>query len=156
LMQIDTRLGLQYRQQQVQFQEAQRKREAEGLEQHREAILAAGKLLRQMKPQDEAGWQQFRAIAGRMGLPVDQAPPNFDPQYVQGLIQAADVMDPQKQERPRYFAVPPGGRLELDPSYTGPGAPQQGQPPAGTPELPPGWVIEDDGGAGQPGPQTFP
>ncbi len=98
LLAADPRLGMQYRQQQQEQRRLDQKSKQEGVEQYREAILAGGKLLREIKPQDEAGWQRFRAVAAQMRLPVEHIPAEYDPQYVQGLIQTADAMEPKKDD----------------------------------------------------------
>ncbi len=76
--------------------------------------------------------------------------------------------------RPRYYPVPQGGRLELDPSYQGPvsdapassgpvpGGPRPGQIvggyrfKGGNPNDPNAWEAAGQGGASQPGSRTFP
>lgn len=144
---------------------AQRQQQARQLlQQHREGIVAAGKIIREIQrqnpnmPHDQV-YAMARQTAIQMGVPgADQAPPQYDERYYQGILTAANAFDPQTggdgftlspgqvrygangqvianggPERPRYYAVPPGGQLQLDPSYAG-AVPQNGPiaaPPVG-------------------------
>jgi hypothetical protein len=128
----------------IQLQQ-QRKQEAmRGLEAHREKIVMGAKIVRQIQPKDDAGWQQVLQMAQQVGIDLADVPRNFDQQYVQGLISVADALDPQSGDQgftlgpgqarygpdgqlvakgpprpPRYYPVQPGGKLVLDPSYGG-------------------------------------
>jgi hypothetical protein len=148
LAQVDPQAAMQFKQQQLEQTKA-------GLEQHRDNIIKGAQLIRQMNPKDDASWQQTLAVAHQAGIDVSQVPPHFDPQYIQGVIQLADTFAPKAggdgftlspgqvrygldgkpmasvPGQPRYYPVPPGGKLVLDPSYGG-GAPQGGAPAPGT------------------------
>jgi hypothetical protein len=92
---------------------------------------------------DEATWQTARQLAQRAGLDLTGIPETYDERFVAGLrdydsrvnrvapvsvAEGARLIDPEtgavvgqgNPPRPRYYSVPPGGRLELDPSYQGP------------------------------------
>lgn len=124
-------------------QEAQRR--AQISEAERQQIVTGARIIRQINPRDDAGWQQVRSAAQRLGVPLANVPPTFDPQYVQQVLAAAEAIEPSSggeqftlgpeqarydssgniiargpAGRPRYYPVAPGGRLELDPSYQGP------------------------------------
>lgn len=115
------------------------------LEQHRDSILIGAKIFRQMQVKDQASYEAALQMARSIGADISQAPPQFDPQYVQGVVQTADALDPQSAQqgftlgegqvrydqngnviaqgpaqRPRYYPVQPGGKLVLDPSMGGP------------------------------------
>lgn len=78
---------------QRQQKEAQAREAA--LEKHKRSIIEGAKIIRQINPKDEAGWQQALGIARTAGISLDGVPQQFDPQYVQGLIAAADALAPQ-------------------------------------------------------------
>lgn len=144
----------------------------------REQMLTMARLLDDST--DQASYDRSRAIAERMGIDVSQAPPSFDPEWVaqQRQIVREFVERPQEMtafmreaeaagvqpgtpefravfnrryNSPRYYPLQPGGRLELDPSYSGSDAPPRGEPP---PEL----TDEDfeDGGPSPRGSGGFP
>jgi hypothetical protein len=138
----------------MQFQERSRQQTLQGLEQHRDNIVRGAQIIRQFKPQDQAGWDQVRQVAAQAGIDMSEVPAQFDPQYVQGIVSIADAFKPQAGNegftlspgqvrygangqpmasvpgQPRYYPVAPGGKLVLDPSYGGgQRAPVQGAPP---------------------------
>jgi hypothetical protein len=82
----------------MQLQQREQEMALKGLEAHREKIIMGAQIVRQIQPKDEAGWQQVRAMAQQVGIDLADVPPNFDPQYVQGLISVADAFEPQKQQ----------------------------------------------------------
>lgn len=118
---------------------------------------------------DEPSYQRSVASARALGMDVSNVPPSFDPAYVESLKRQAEALrgDVDRElmavapgsvvidkgtgrpvftnpDRPRYYPVPPGGRLELDPSYQGPtvGAPAGPSPsPNGKPVTDAGSVI---------------
>jgi hypothetical protein len=128
----------------MQLQERRQQQAMRGLEAHREKIVMGAKIVRQIQPKDDAGWQQVLQMAQQVGIDLADVPQQFDPQYVQGLISVADALDPQSGDQgftlgpgqarygpggqlvakgpprpPRYYPVQPGGKLVLDPSYGG-------------------------------------
>jgi hypothetical protein len=84
----------------MQFREQQQKQALAGLEQHRDNILKGAQLIRQVQPKDQASWDQVRALATQMGIDVSEVPPQFDPQYANGLVSIADAFEPQKSGGP--------------------------------------------------------
>jgi hypothetical protein len=159
-------------------------------EAEREQIVTGARIIRQINPRDETGWQQVIAAARQAGVDTANVPPTFDPQYVQSVLAAAQAIDPEGGEqftlgendirydstgrviargspgRPRYYPVPQGGRLELDPSYQGPvsGATPPAAPAPGTvedgyrfrggdPGDPANWEpVQGGAGSGAPAP----
>lgn len=89
LIQADPVQGMQFRQQQQQGQQAASERQ-------REQIRLGARIVRQINPRDEAGWQQALAIARQAGVDLSQVPQNFDPNYVQQLIQAGQALETQQ------------------------------------------------------------
>jgi hypothetical protein len=79
----------------MQFQERQRQQALSGLERHRENIVKGAQIIRQLQPKDQAGWDQARTMASQLGIDVSEVPPQFDPQYVQGLVGIADALAPR-------------------------------------------------------------
>lgn len=170
LIQADPIQGMQYRQQQAQTQQA-------ATERQREQIRLGARIVRQINPRDEATWQQALQIARQAGVDLSQVPQNFDPNYVQQLIQAGQALEPQGQQgRPIVIdgvAMDPAtGQALFESPYDriipgqgggfyrvprlGIGRGGQPQPQPGTVvqgqggQLPPGWTpIEDDEGGPQ-------
>lgn len=105
----------------IQLQQQEAQNAIKGLEAHREKVLMGAKIVRQVNPKDDAGWQQVRAMAQQVGINLADVPPNYDPQYVQGLIAVADAFDPQKQAQPtemqRNYEFLKGQNPQLADSY---------------------------------------
>lgn len=82
---------------------ARRQQQAQQLvEQHREGIIAAGKIIREIQrqnpnmPHDQV-YELARRTAINMGIPgADQAPQQFDERYYTGILTAANAFDPQQ------------------------------------------------------------
>lgn len=81
----------------MQVRERQQKQQQAALEQHRESIVTGAKIFRQLGVKDDASYQQARGIAQQMGIDLADVPPQYDPQYVQGVIAIADTFAPPKQ-----------------------------------------------------------
>jgi hypothetical protein len=163
---------MQEHQQDREFKMSQMQAEqrAQQLQAAREQLQITARLLDHAT--DPVSYQQARqAAAGIPGFDLSQVPEQYDPNWVaQTKMQVQALSGTVEQElmavapgttvidkrtgqqvftnpdRPRYYALPPGGRLELDPSYNGPGAPTQGPPPP-----PPGFVIDGDAGGNASG-----
>lgn len=100
-----------FRQQQMQAQQHQAY-----IEQNRENIVRGAQIIRQVQPQDQAGWDRARALAQQAGVDVSQVPPQFDPQYVQGISALADALAPQKAgNAPTSYEE--YQRAQADPNY---------------------------------------
>lgn len=109
LAQVDPQSAMQFRQQSQQQTQ-------HGLEQHRENIIKGAQIFRQVGVKDEPSYQQARQMAAQMGIDISGVPPNFDPQYVQGVIQLADTFAPQPQHNGQMVSyVPGGGVARLNP-----------------------------------------
>jgi hypothetical protein len=81
----------------IQLQERKQQQALKGLEAHREKIVMGAKIVRQLQPKDDAGWQQVLQMAQQVGIDLADVPRNFDPQYVQGLVSVADALAPQRE-----------------------------------------------------------
>jgi hypothetical protein len=138
---------LRERQLDQQGQQQQSEQAIRDLEAHRDRITIGAALFEGV--QDEPSYQAALANARRLGVDLNDVPTTFDPAYVDGVRRAAQFLRQRSgqgdgftlspgqvrydssghpiasgsPERPRYYSVPQGGRLELDPSYQGQGAP---------------------------------
>jgi hypothetical protein len=146
LMRIDPQLGMRAQEFNDRRQDRAKQERLAELQQNREQVGVMGNLLNTVK--DEATYQQARQAAQGLGMDLSEVPPSFDPGWVgQAKMQAqalagrldrelmavapgTAVIDKrtgakvyENPDRPRYYPVPPGGRLELDPSYGGGDAP---------------------------------
>lgn len=86
-------------------------------EAHRDSIVRGGQIFRQYGVKDEATYQQARQAAAQMGMDLSQVPPNYDQQYVEGVVHLADAFEPQKPEqRPQLVPYTAGGGVaQLNP-----------------------------------------
>ncbi len=107
LARVDPEMALKARAQQAQTAQRQQEFTAEQQKIARENIIRGAQIVRQIQPKDQASWTQARATAQRLGIDVTQVPQEFDPQYVQGLIAAADAFEPQKAEASPYQIITP-------------------------------------------------
>lgn len=96
LMAVDPETGMQYQRQQIQQQQLEQKRQGEISEASRQNIIKGAQILRQINPKDDASYQQALQAARQMGIDVSTVPQQFDPQFVQNMIAAADTFEPQK------------------------------------------------------------
>jgi hypothetical protein len=102
LAEVDPSSAMQFRQQQIEYSKAQ-------LAQHQDSILKGAEIVRQLKPKDQRGWDQARALAAQAGIDISQVPPDFNPEYVQGLTALADAFKPQAQSDVQLVPYQPGG-----------------------------------------------
>lgn len=91
-----TYMQLQQRQAMIDERSAGRKLDADKA--RREALLAGARIIREVQPKDDAGWQQVLAIGKQWGLPLENVPQTFDPNYVQQIISTADALSPEKPQ----------------------------------------------------------
>lgn len=173
LAQEDPNTAMQFQQQQASNALRQQEALSKSLEARREGIINGAKLIRQMRPSDQATWDQTRMMAQQVGIDLSDVPAQFDETYVQGVVQLADTFAPPQQDRsPASYQE--YERAQQDPAYRqfleerrGPIAVQGGdgtvtlyprsmlsqQPPqrsAPTAPPPPGFVIDNDGGPTAP------
>jgi hypothetical protein len=172
LAQADPQAAMQFRQQQLEQTKAQ-------LAQHQESILKGAEIVRQLNPKDQRGWDQARALAAQAGIDISQVPPDFNPQYVQGLTALADAFKPQASDNTHFITPQPGGGAYaydprtggvttiIQPNY-GQSVPQGGLPhvsdqasydavPPGSQYMAPdGHVRIKQGGQAATPPATFP
>jgi soluble lytic murein transglycosylase-like protein len=175
LMRADPRVGIQAQQLQRQRQKDDQAESAAAEKQHRELLLTGAKIIRSVKPQDDASWQQVRTLGQQYGIPMDAVPDHYDPNYVQQVVAMADALDPQSSQN--LMNVAPGGSVfdpqARKPIYQAPfkpelhnipegaiAVPMGGPQPAaaGTPNVDAIWnslVQQESGGRpGITGPQT--
>lgn len=105
LMAIDPQTAMQYQQQQVQQRRLDMKAQGEISEASRQNVIRGAQILRQINPKDDASYQQALQAARQMGIDVSTVPQQFDPQFVQNMIAAADTFEPQKAESSPYQVV---------------------------------------------------
>ena len=106
----------------LQLQQQKRQEAMRGLEAHRENIIMGAKIIRQIQPKDQAGWQQVLGMAQQVGIDLSEVPQQFDPQYAQGLVSVAEALAPQKSEQAPsavreyeyYQSLPPEQRPGFD------------------------------------------
>ncbi len=92
-----------------QFQQRNAERAKAALSEHQDSIMKGAQLVRQMKPKDDASWQQVLATAQQIGIPLEGVPQNFDEKYVNGLLSVADTFNPQAQHNGQLVPYAPGG-----------------------------------------------
>lgn len=180
VVQADPVLGMRIQEDQRIRRSAAEKQALEAQDRQRKMLLEGAKIIREVNPQDDASWQQARAISAQMGLPLDGVPESYDPNYIQQVIALADAIDPEKPDarevvvvdgivldkatmKPVYESPYPrvvsgAGGVHIQPRVGIGGLQGGGAVPAGTvqaPELPPGWTFEDDGGPSPDGSGGF-
>lgn len=79
--------------------DAQKKAQADEIEAHRDRIVAGARLIREIKPQDQAGWEQTLGLARQAGIDLSDVPTQFDPQYRDNLVALANTFEPAKEQR---------------------------------------------------------
>lgn len=136
-------------------------------EQHRERVVMGAKIVREINPTDQAGWDRARQTAAQMGVDVSDVPAQFDPAYVKSLVDIANVAAPPKAESSGWSvqSIQPGGGLYRANRETGAietlVAPNDGSHAMGTPvgaPAPAGVTFTpiDDGGPTPPASGNFP
>ncbi len=103
LMQADPQMGMRARDDQMQRMAMAQKAQAQAAQARQDNIIKGAQIVRQMKPQDQAGWEQALGAAQQLGIDVSSVPRQFDPQYVQQLTAAADAFEPVKSEQATAF-----------------------------------------------------
>lgn len=161
LAKYDPRLAIQVRGQMQQQRAKQQEAQSD-------QILMGAKIIRQVQPKDQAGWQQALGLARQFGVDISQVPEQYDPAYVQQIVAAADALSPARREDtpnsydeyqraqsdPNYakfledrrgplIANNGDGTFQIIPRQMFQQQPKQGGDP---PPLPPGFVLDKDGG----------
>lgn len=103
------------------------------LEQHRDSITLGARIIRQVNPKDQAGWDQARQLAAQAGVDMTGIPAQFNPQYIDGVMKVADALAPEKA--PQLVPYVPGGGVAAyqNGNLTTLVAPNQGGHDAGSP-----------------------
>lgn len=96
LAQIDPAAAMQYRSQQA-------ARQQQLTEQQREHIRVGARIIRQINPQDQAGWDRALGAARQLGVDLNGVPAAFDPGYRDQLLAAGQAMEAQQQSQPTSF-----------------------------------------------------
>lgn len=52
-------------------------------------VMAGARVIEQVRPQDQAGWDRARATLQQAGFDVSEVPPQFDPNYAAQVVEAA-------------------------------------------------------------------
>ncbi len=117
LMRADPRTAIQVQQFQRQRRKDEQTEAAAAENKRRELILTGAKIIRSVKPQDDAAWQQVRTMGQQYGIPMESVPERFDPNYVNQVIAMADALDPQSSQQ--LMNVAPGGSV-FDPKARAP------------------------------------
>jgi hypothetical protein len=150
--------------------EAAERKKLEAETTRRGLLLKGAQIIRQFNPTDKATWQQARSAAQQAGIPLDNVPANFDPNFVKQLITTADALEPEKMETITVDGIVLDKRT-MQPIYespyaiirSGPGgiyaqdrvglaglragtAPKPGAVIDAPQGLPQGWSFEDEGG----------
>jgi hypothetical protein len=102
LAQADPQTAMQFRQQRLEMARQQ-------MGEHYDSVLKGGQLIRQMKPKDDASWQQVLMMAHQAGIDVSQVPQHYDPQYVQQVVGLADAFKPQTENDVQNIPYQAGG-----------------------------------------------
>lgn len=85
--------------------------------QYREAMMAAPALLANVR--DEAGYQAALAQAQSAGLPVQHAPPHYDPQWVQNIVHQGTLL-----QQAQHYQPPSAVQQQLESAGIHPGTPE--------------------------------
>jgi hypothetical protein len=106
LARIDPETAMAFRKQQIDSQKAL-------IAQHQDNIIRGAQILRQFNPKDQASYTQALAAAQAAGIDVSEVPQQYDPQYVQGIVNIADALKPQNDVQMIPF-TPGGGVVKYD------------------------------------------
>lgn len=111
--QVDPAAAMQYRTQRADQVRTEQQRVTD---QHREQIRLGARIVRQINPTDQAGWDRARAAAQSLGVPLDEVPAQFDPNYVQQLLAAGQALDtPDRPQQPYRWRANSGDLMEVGP-----------------------------------------
>lgn len=67
----------------------------QSLAEHQDNILKGAEIIRQFQPKDQQSYTAALVAAQHAGIDVSQAPQQFDPAYVDGIVKLADAFKPQ-------------------------------------------------------------
>lgn len=76
---------------------AERERQAAMQRASQENIVKGARVLREMKPTDQASWEQALQSAQTIGVDISNVPRKFNPEFVQRITQAADAIEGPKE-----------------------------------------------------------
>jgi hypothetical protein len=95
LAEADPQAAMQYKQQRIEQAKA-------GLQEYQGQLEVGAKIIRQVQPKDQAGWNQALAMAQQYGVDVSQIPQAWDQggaDYAQNLSGLANALFPDKGEQ---------------------------------------------------------
>lgn len=119
-----------------QFQQQRMEQAKAGLAEHQDNIIKGAEIIRQFQPKDQASYTAALNAAHMAGIDVSQAPQQFDPQYVAGIVHLADAFHPQQGQSPHFVPFQQGGgvlQVGPDGSTKMLVQPNDGSHPAGAP-----------------------
>lgn len=81
----------------TQFQNQRREQAMAQLKDHQQAFEIGAKIIRQVNPKDQAGWDMALSAARQYGIDPDSlgVPRQFTPEYAQKVVAAADALAPR-------------------------------------------------------------
>lgn len=92
----DPAMAMKFREHQVTTAKTRAEMARKELEANREDIVKGAQLLRQFKPKDQVGWNAWLSASEQLGIDTSNAPKEFNQQYADGMIAAADAFEPAK------------------------------------------------------------
>lgn len=84
----------------MQYRTQQQAQQQQLTAQQREAIRVGARVVRQLNPQDQPGWDRALAAARSLGVPLDGVPTVFDPNYRDSLLAAGQAAEEQPEQTP--------------------------------------------------------
>lgn len=102
LAESDPETALKFQQQQIEQHKAL-------LAQHQDGIVKGAQIIRQFNPKDQPTYTRALMAAQAMGVDISQVPQQYDPQYVDGILKAADALKPEAGDNMKFLTPQPGG-----------------------------------------------
>ncbi len=78
--------------------QAERERQAAMQRTAQENIVKGARVLRQMKPTDQASWDAALQAAQTIGVDISNVPREYNPEFAQRIVQAADAIEGPPKE----------------------------------------------------------
>lgn len=93
----------------MKFQHQQIEQHKALLTQHQDSIVKGAQIIRQFNPKDQQSYTAALAAAQAMGVDISQVPQQYNPQYVDGILKAADALKPESGDNMKFLTPQPGG-----------------------------------------------
>lgn len=116
---VNPEAAMQFKQQQAQARQQEMEQAKAQLGAHYDSVLKGAQLIRQTQPKDQASWDQTLMLARQSGIDISEVPPQFDPNYVQQIVQLADAFKPQERHNPQLVPFTQGGGVARYNQQTG-------------------------------------